>query len=164
MKTLVYGRNEKGAYVCNSDSSGRIYALSQLFLSGEIWGIDAISIEKKGLMERSGQNFGFFPHARIKNIFIQTLENYINFVMSEFKLSGPCKLIVGATNIRGYRITLPQDLRNRTGEEFGDEVVKDNIISTIIIDDPSMRPNEILKPFFKEIWDKCGLEMPNENS
>ena len=47
-----YGRNKYGAYAC-FEQDGKILNLTQLFKSGELWGIDADCIEKTGLMERA---------------------------------------------------------------------------------------------------------------
>jgi hypothetical protein len=53
---LTYGRNSHGAYVCNYYKS-EVLNLTQLFLNGEIWGVNAECIDRIQFKQSTGEDF-----------------------------------------------------------------------------------------------------------
>ena len=151
-----FGRNKYGAYAC-FEKDGKIFNLTQLFKSGELWGIDAYLIDKSRLMERGSVDFGFFPSGAFEKIFVVTLGHYLKFAGDILKLSGPLKFIAGATDVLGYRMIVPYGV----GPGFNGDVVEDHVTFDGIIEDYSKEPHIILRPFFERIWEECGLERPD---
>ncbi len=149
-----YGRNKHGCFVCNRVDSV-IENLTQFFLNGELWGIDAFAIDKERLTSRSGTEFGFFVCNLLEGSFMNTLTNYLKFASETLELKPPLKLVAGATDVKGYKML--------TGDHFnlyGGNVVNDEIIHESIITDYSIHPSDILQPFFTKIWSECGLDRP----
>lgn len=156
-----YGRNKYGAYAC-SEENGKITGLTQLFKSGELWGIDTECIEKNGLMERAKVEFGFFPCFSFERTFVWTLANYLKFVRDTLNLPLPLKFVAGATDVIGYRMTSPSGM-SFGYKKFGGNVVEANIIFNGMIRDYSEEPSVILRPFFEHVWEECGLERPDRD-
>ncbi len=152
-----FGRNKYGAYACYTENE-KILNLTQLFRSGELWGIDAYSIDKNRIMERAGVKFGFFPCGALEQIFVVTLKHYLKFAKEILKLPLPLKFIAGATDVLEYCMVIP----NRIGTDFGGNVVEDDILFEGIIEDYSKDPHIILRPFFEYVWEECGLVRPDE--
>lgn len=147
-----FRRNKYGAYACSSED-GRVINFTQLFKSGELWGIDAHSIEKNRLMERANVDFGFFPFGAFEQIFVMTLDHYLKFARDILKLPIPLKFIAGATDVLGYRMAV-------RGTKVLGNVVEDHITFEGIIEDYLQEPRIILGSFFEHVWEECGLERP----
>jgi hypothetical protein len=58
-------------------------------------------------MQQANVDFGFFPGSYVEKIFYLTLKNYLNLAKETLKLRLPLKLIAGATDVEGYRMTAP---------------------------------------------------------
>jgi hypothetical protein len=153
-----YGRNRYGAYAY-VEVDGKTTNLTQLFKSGELWGIDSVSIEKNLLMQYAKVNFGFFPSVAFEKTFVKTLNNYLKFAKETLRLPPPLKFIAGATNVLGYKMGTEKFAMGT----FPGNVVEQNIIFQAIIDAYSIEPHTILRPFFNQVWEECGLERPDED-
>ena len=151
-----FGRNKYGAYAY-FQREGKILNITQLFKSGELWGIDAYSIEKSRLMERFDVNFGFFPSGAFEKLFVVTMGHYLQFARDILKLSIPLKFVAGATDVLGYKMAA----RIEGGSGLYGDVVEDPITFERIIDDYSQEPQIILRPFFEHVWEECGLKRPD---
>jgi hypothetical protein len=147
-------RNRHGAYVCHHDN-GRILYFTQLFMTGEIWGIDTDCIAKEDLMAQAGVDRGFFPWVSVKKTFEGTLSNYLSFAQRTLQLSLPLTIKAGATKVEGYRMRAPSI-------PWSGSVVDQHITWESIIEDYTMEPHQILRPFFNHVWEECGLERPDQ--
>jgi hypothetical protein len=156
-----YGRNKYGAYVFHEDD-GKISNFTQLFKSGELWGIDAQCIDKKDQMVKV--EFGYFPCVSLEDIFIWTLNNYLKFANDVLEISLPLKFIAGATDVLGYRMTPPPGMNFTGFERFAGNVFEDHIVFNGIIKDYSQKAQTILRPFFEYVWEECGLKRPDKES
>lgn len=152
-----FERNKYGAYVF-FQKDGKIVNFTQLFKSGELWGIDAFAIDKSRLMKAANVKFGFFPCGYLEKIFVITLSHYLKFSKEIIGLPVPLKFIAGATDVLGYNMYIPQTV----GLDFGGPVVEDHIVYEGIIEDYSIDPHIILRPFFEYVWEECGLERPDK--
>ena len=132
------GVNKYGTYNY-SDDSGCIRYLTQLFDTGEIWGINAFSLKR-----------GRFPWADVQSLFSQTLGNYLDFLRKTLRLSPPVAMKAGAANVEGFRVGSQNGI--------GGFVVKDHIEYEAVIDDfESESASRILEPFFAHFLDECHL-------
>ncbi|MFI5330802.1 MAG: hypothetical protein ACHQ2F_07175 [Desulfobaccales bacterium] len=153
----AFGRNKYGAFACIK-RDGEILNLTQLFKSGELWGIDAVSINKNTLMEHWEVDFGFFPSGAFEKLFVLTLSHYLKFAKEILKLPVPLKFTAGATDVLGYRMVVSLGV----GYDFSGGVVLDHITFEGMIEDYSKDPHIILRPFFEHVWEECGLKRPDE--
>lgn len=146
------GRNRYGAFSYDQ-SEGKILCMSQLFKTGELWGIDPFAINAEQLKESSRREFPFFPSALVEEEFAITLTNYLKFAREMLRLKPPLRLIAGATDVKGYRMAMV--------DGFGGEVVDDYIVYGGTIDDLGGEVTALLRPFFNYLWEECGLKRPN---
>lgn len=147
-------RNKHGAYVyCRN--KGRILHLTQVFMTGEIWGIDTDCIDKDAIMAEKHLDGGGFLWDSFKRTFEGTLSNYLSFAQATLQLPLPLTIKAGATNVEGYR------MRTRS-MPWGGRVVDQHITWEGTIEDYAMQPHQILRPFFNHVWDACGLERPDK--
>lgn len=145
------GYNQYGGFVC-SEEDGKVSALTQLFMTGELWGINARLIEKSSLVEYYHTDFAPFPIRFVEEAFACTLTNYLKFATDTLHLSPPFRLIAGATDVRGYRLLY--------GSEIKGNVVDEHISYQVMIDDLNTDPLVLLGPFFNHFWGQCGLDRP----
>lgn len=141
------GRNKYGAYSF-SDEETKITHLSQLFKNKEIWGIDSFCLDKNRIMEWSKVNFGYFPCVDFEQSFYQTLKNYLTFAKNTLNLPLPLKLIAGAIDVEGYRMTPPPGMSFGGFERFAGNVVEQHLIYKTKIENYDEDPSVILIPYF----------------
>lgn len=147
-------RNRHGAFACQQ-VNGEIWSLSQLFKHGELWGIDAFTIDAKRLRETPvGQPF--FAPDYIEDEFCLTLTNYLTFMRETLQLKPPFLMRAGATDVQGYRMAY----RNALGG-IGGNVVDQHILFSDIIHDFDTEVAFVLRPFFEYLWEECGLRRPD---
>ncbi|WP_417913386.1 hypothetical protein [Candidatus Electronema sp. TJ] len=141
--------------------------LSQLFKTGEIWGVDCWTLDRElalrhgnfpYLLHSNPEAMGVFPCATFEEIFIKTLENYLKFANERLQLSLPVKLIVGATDVKGFMMATCYGVSSR----FLGNVVEEHLIKEMIIDNYDTPPRTILRPFFEYVWEECGLTRPDK--
>ena len=155
------GRNKYGAYSF-SNKETIILQLSQLFKNREIWGIDSFCLDKNRLKEWAHVDFGYFQCVDFEQSFYQTLKNYLTFAKDTLSLPLPLKLIAGATDVEGYRMTAPSGMDFVGFDRFGGNVVEQHLIYETKIESYDEDPSAILIPYFKYVWEECGLERPNK--
>ena len=147
------GRNKYGGFVC-CEKDGKITGVSQLFLTGELWGIDAWSIDIDTLKAFAKTNMRFFPSVALEREFASTLTNYLKFANETLHLTPPVRLIAGATDVLGYCMAT-------NTSRFGGNVVDEHIVYEWQVDDLKTDPLVVLRPFFNYFWEQCGLDRPD---
>lgn len=152
-------RNKYGAFTY-SHSDYKALGVTQLFLNNELWGVDTYSIDKKHCMEWAEVDFGYFPSVLLENSFINTLSNYLEFYKNVLNIPLPVKIIVGAIGVEGYRMTPPTNMHFGGYAKFAGRSYIDNIIYEGEITDYESKPSSILRPFFNQVWNECGLDRP----
>lgn len=155
-------RNKYGAFICQIVKD-QVTHFTQLFLNREIWGIDAESIDKNVHMKLAEVNHGYFPCSSFESCFITSMKNYINFYKNVLNIPAPVRFIAGATDVTGFRMTVPYGLLFVSGE-FDGNVVDSNIVFEGVIDSYDKKVEKILRPFFDKVWEECGLERPDKES
>jgi hypothetical protein len=146
------GRNEHGAFVYK-ESSDSIENMTQLFRTGELWGIDASTIDFDYVVAYGRQGCAFLPSVLIETIYTQTLESYLSFLEKSFQLRGRVKLIAGLVGVKDYKIGTNHGVR---GHIHQDTIIYEGTLSLA-----DCCAEDVLSPFFNLIWDKCGLTRPS---
>lgn len=154
------GRNQYGAFTVAHDKE-KVLSVTQVFCNREIWGIDADSIDKKGIMDWMKVDFGYFPCSGIEDWFIQTLSAYLPFCRDTLELPLPLTFIAGATRVKGYKMIAPNGMHFNGIEKFAGRVVDDHILYEGEIADFDSDPKVLLRPFFEKIWEECDLQRPD---
>jgi hypothetical protein len=154
-----YSRNRYGAYSFTEFTStpGVVQTLSQLFRSGEIWGIDAYLPNVDAAKEFAGVDFPYLPTGAIETSLADTLNNYLRVAQVILSMTPPLRLIVGAAGIANYRLAVPRDF---AFGGFAGHIFDDDVIYEAPIRDLSMPPSDILTPFHAKLWDAAGLQRP----
>lgn len=153
------GRNRYGAYVAFEDK-GELWMVTQLLKTGELWGIEALTIEKQIHMARSKVAFGYVPCSAFERVFVSSLTNYLTFAKDVLKLERPLKYLAGLTRVQTFKMAVPQD---RFGALFFGDFLENNIEYSGIIDTYDATPIRTLRPFFDHVWRESGLERPDED-
>jgi len=73
----------------------------------------------------------------------------------------PLKFIVGATKVENYRMAAPNGTSFPGLQKFGGRVVEDHIVYEGTITNFDSDPKVLLRPFFENIWEECGLKRPD---
>lgn len=148
-------RNAFGAIVYTAPLDGALFHLTQLFLTREIWGIDASAVNSdrcaRNLLPGTG---GFIPSAYVERLFTETLANYLPVARDSLNLPLPLRIEAGLTGVRGYPIATEY---SKQGQILGESIVWRGTV-----DSYEQSPIDILYPFFHEIWTKAGVPRPDD--
>jgi len=149
-------RNVFGAIVSWKPAGGELCYFTQLFLTREIWGVDA-RVLNAVLQSELHQEFGglrrnYIATGYIEEYFARALQNYLAFAKRHLKLPPPLQIEAGLVGIKGYAIAI--DDFNVNGSALRD-VIQWQGEATY---DES--PVNILRPFFKRIWANCDVQRP----
>jgi hypothetical protein len=157
-----YVRNRQGA-LAYVGTGTNVVALTQLFLSREIWGIDAHTLSKEHQKQWAGADkAGYFPCSALEQRLIAALESYLNFAKGLLTLPLPLKFIVGCSGIEGYRMTAPSGM-SFGGIEFGGSAVNNDIVYEGQVTSYDIPAHQILRPFFEKVWEDCGVVRPDKD-
>lgn len=152
-RAISFERNRYGAF-SYAQNEGKILEMSQLFKTGELWGIDAFTIDGNRPRGFSQTSFTRFPITAVEEVFAFTLTNFLKFARETLRLNGSIRFIAGATDVKGYEIALRDGWRNGM-------VLDEHIIYEGVIGDLDDRATVILRPFFEYFWEECGLKRPD---
>lgn len=151
-----FDRNIYGGIVFEPREDGKLYNFTQLFLSGEIWGIDAKCVNADCMMDVF--NLGakrYIPGDLVEDSFINALHVYLIFAESHIKLPLPLKIEAGLVGIKDYPIDVSLSFG---GKSLLTEVIWDGELPAYGV--PAW---DILEPLFNAIWANCGLKRNTEN-
>ena len=101
-----FDRNVFGAIVFAHPEDGKLYQFTQLFLSREIWGVDAhiLNADRIRAWLQShvrDDSLRYIANGYIEEFFVKALRNYISFAQSHLQLPPPLKIEAGLVGIRG---------------------------------------------------------------
>jgi hypothetical protein len=140
--------NKYGAVVANSENVARQSSaaqITQVSTFGEIWGIDTRMTVRDGEIR-----FG-------EKTISAALGGYLDFTRDYLSLKPPLTVVVGMTGIEGYGFRHPYDPRQVMFEPPLLPCAQPNIVWQGVINDLSAEPANVLRPFFDQVWDCCGL-------
>jgi hypothetical protein len=150
-------RNNFGAIVHEAPRDGNLYLFTQLFLSREIWGVDARILNSEYQSEIS-QEFKspvkYIASGYIEDQFVNALEKYLFFAKSHLKVELPMRIEAGLVGIKNYSVAVGNNFVE--GKSLRDALHWECDVND---DKPAW---EILGPFFNLIWKTCGIERPAE--
>lgn len=144
-------RNVFGTIIYEMPKDFRLYHFSQLFLSKEIWGIDALCLNAEISKQFSGQDSGYIASAYLEEVFLKITSNYLSFAKSHLKLPLPLRIEAGLFGVKGYSIVTGSN--NWTGNALQDHIAWRGEVT-----DYGLPASEVIEPFFKRVWSKCGVE------
>jgi len=151
-----HDRNAFGAIAYEGTDDARITGLTQMFLSWELWGVDAYAVNATRCREfMGGKSNGFIMSHYVERSFTKTLINYLKFYQKTKPEISELIITAGLTGIKGYPMAVGDHAIR--GHIFNDE-----IIWTAEISDVSTPADKLLAPLFERIWEEAGLSRPQE--
>jgi hypothetical protein len=146
-------RNPFGAIVYDAMGGGKLYHLTQLFLSREIWGVDARCVNATYIRERTkGRHGNFIYSTMVEDVFVEALISYMKAAEAFLQLPLPLLVEAGLVGIKGHSIAAGQSVRG--------EALVDHIVGHYKVESYQTPAHEILRQFFQHMWAKCGVERP----
>jgi hypothetical protein len=157
VRSCGFDRNVFGALVFESPEDKKLFHFTQLFLSREIWGVDAKSVNADCILYRfENQPGAYIANGYVENCFVNALRNYLAFARDHLKLPIPLRVEAGLVGIKGYPITVSSF--NIAGKSLRDSISWQAEVSSY--DKPAW---EILEPFFDRVWDNCGIQRTSQH-
>ncbi len=148
-----YLRNQYGAITCSKESTGKLIATTQLFKSGEIWGIDSSL-----LRHRNDFATYFVPTTVFENGIIRSLNIYLKIAFGRLGYSDLVHFEAGLVNVEGFKLAMPQNyIDNFWGPIFEDISIE----ATIDRNTPETTNNALMK-LFEKVFDSAGMKRPDK--
>lgn len=146
-------RNISGAIVYESPVDGKLYHFTQLFLSRELWGVDAFALNAthcKNFTPRAKS--GYVASTYVERVFMETLGNYLEFAKTILTLPPPLQLEAGLTGVKDYPLAVQHGFQGR--------ILTNHLRWTGTIPSYELSAEDVLKPFFDYMWAECGIVRP----
>ncbi|MEX2642058.1 MAG: hypothetical protein WD270_01300 [Acetobacterales bacterium] len=142
------------------DQSGNCFAWSytQVYRSGEIWGVDTYSIEPDRVSAMLNMKGKLLPIIYVEQMLIRKLDEYKKFMSDTLKIAPPFIWSAGFKDIEDY--ILVYDRKFPAGREFSGPCFERSLDGWGEIAELSIKGSEILEPFFQDIWDSFGVRRP----
>lgn len=148
------GRNKYGAIDILLDTqTNTILSATQIFRNKEIWGIDR-TLLKDGT--EIGSEVSYLPSIAIERVYKSALARYLKTAKERLGLRTPLVMIAGATGVEGFRMAVQNHF-----DQFSPPMVLSNIELSAEINSYDQDPSTILLPFFRRLWEECGLQRPD---
>ena len=143
-------RNKYGAVFWEADSPDATSTLcfTQVFKSGEVWGVSK-------LMQNVSDK-DCIPIKETELLFCTRLPEYVTFLYNQLKIKGSLSVILGLSDVENFRLKHPGFWRSNG------ICLEDEIIYEAVIKGPESAIEDILIPFFENIWDACGATRPRD--
>jgi hypothetical protein len=156
-----FDRNQFGAISSEPLEDGNLYHFTQLFLTREIWGVDARVLNAEHIRKQlqsclQDDSWRYISSGYITEYFVKGLQNYLEFARNKLQLAPLLRVEAGLIGIKGYSITIENS--RIVGKALHDEVVWQGEI--LSYETPAW---DILAPFFDQVWENCGIERPAEH-
>jgi hypothetical protein len=131
--------------------------LSQVFLSGEIWGLNKLLLEPECTQPRTFRIL--WPDTPIA--FEQSLLNYLRFAKESLKLELPVTVVAGLTMTKDAILTRakPKWLAEAPREV---RCFEEKVMHYWEVDDWNIDPGNLLRPLYEAVWDACALKYADE--
>jgi hypothetical protein len=140
-----------GMYEVESSSKDETGAVAFAFFTGEVWSIDTYSL--KPFPERS-------TLPAFEGPLTSALRRYSAF-LSKHGIQPPLRWIAGMDGVAGRDLYLMPP----PGRSFIDPGPQGNCLLDVITEEgqyvPPITPGEALMPFFKKVYDACGVPRPD---
>ncbi len=148
-------RNLYGAIVYDTPKDNRFTNFVQLFLTKEIWAVDAACLNLKtqrNLYQGIGVVLerGVLPTQYFIDIYTEALHNYLSFAQYTLKLPLPLTIRAGAAGMKGYNISV--------GNWLAGKFLKDAVEWESEISNYNTAIDDTLAPFFTKVWKSAGVD------
>jgi hypothetical protein len=149
-----HSRNAFGGIAYSTPIEGRLYHFTQLFLTRELWGVDAFGLNADRCREFAGGNVktGFIMSSYVERMFIETLFNYLQFARDFLRLVPPLHVEAGLVGVKDYPIAVDQGFRGK--------ILEDSVTWQSTINSLETPAHALLRPFFERFWKKAGVPRP----
>jgi len=154
-------RNVYGGIVYDSPRDSTLNHFVQLFLSCEIWAIDALCLNatrSREFRQEHGQPSGpvYIDSGYLTEVFLDALHNYIAFAKNTLQLPLPVKVKAGLVGVKDYQIAVRNSIRGL--------VLQNSIEWETDISSYDVPTHEVATPFFAKVWKVAGVEWTNTDS
>ncbi len=147
-------RNKHGVVALGGNSeSGIAVAVTQLFKNRELWGIDARMLNFEITGNSTSRGGAYIPCIAIEQVYTYTLTHYLKFAQEHLQLELPLHFVAGLTGVEGFKMSVGQGF-------FSGRMIEQNVIYEAEINDYDADVGELLLPFFRHVWEECGIERP----
>ncbi len=158
---LNWDRNIFGAIGSRPEENGKLYHFTQLFLSCELWGVDALVLNADHIRQqlehwgRGSNTYKYIAYDAIERGFSNALQNYLEFAQTRLRIFPPFQIEAGVVGIKGYSLAT-------NSLESGGNALRDTIHWQCEISSLGRPAWEMLADFFERIWGNCGIQRPAE--
>ena len=151
----VRGPDGCGMYGIAAGQDNRALDLAYIFVTGEIWSVDAwlLNLDARAQRERSI----VLPHEYEKSI-VMALRNYVSF-LSHLEIEPPYRWIAGMEDTVSRTFTIP---RQHGGTPIRtDGICVEEHIEVEGVCSSAEDAQRSIRAFFHKIYDSCGVERPD---
>lgn len=148
-------RNVYGGIVYDSPKdNGVLYHFTQLFLTREIWAVDALCLNASRCREFN-QEFQrtldrvYIASGYLTEVFLEALHNYIAFAKNTLRLPLPLQIKAGLVGVKDYRIAI--------GNSICGLVLQDVVEWHTELFSYETATHEIAASFFAKVWKGAGI-------
>lgn len=149
VQSTVRSARQKDGYVTAvvAPNNGRFMAVAvtKLFGTGELWGIDQHLL-------RANENLGgrrVIPSGALRRAFENGLDHYLGFCRSVLQVTGPVRMIAGLEFVDGLPLVLQ-------GDRFSEPSVQHEVHVDAVVSNLATNAASVLAPLYKQLWDACG--------
>lgn len=128
---------------------------TQVSHNGQIFGIETKLLDPTFLKSVGDYEFPYIPSVGLERVCEQALENYLCFMRDKLEVPPPFAMAAGLSNVEGYRLALP----NNT---LVGRMIQRGMSHSVGIENASLPSKVILLPFYRAVWDACGLSRPDD--
>ena len=147
------GRNKHGGFFASHDNE-RIYSITQLMTTKELWGINFYLLDPNFPPRPSGSDKMIYMD-EIKNAYLFTLRNYLQFYLQKLKIKPPFIAKMGLSGIEGFQY-MKTGLDFRQYPNVSGYVHEDTVEYGFEITD-EVFPSDKLELFFDKVTTAAGI-------
>lgn len=146
----LFSYNSYGVIVVEplSHRDASLKASTQVFLNGEIWGINSPLLV-------DNEHGKFVPGMLFERTLRKTLHQYVNFISNSLKIAPPYTVEVGAVGLSKYYIVYDQ-FENALGPIYDNEFRVERILN----DTSETSIDQVLLTIFEELYNLSGYTRP----
>ncbi|HEY8948689.1 MAG TPA: hypothetical protein VIM56_07370 [Rhizomicrobium sp.] len=143
-------RNEDGAAVVTYTGRDRVTSITQVYSSGEIWGVNGTILSERNA-GASGRLL-VLPSVSFEKLYVATLRNYVAAAMNALGRSAPFTVIMGIEGAKGAYITAPGG-ELRPGQYLGPIYKGEYQVSETMSGSDDNSIKAALRTFFNGVFD-----------
>lgn len=142
--------NDFGYIVFDASSNSTTQAISQAFVSGEIWGLNSevFSSAKLGHPE---EKIIYFGAIGVEKAYTRALENFVSIVFEKMKLRSPYIVEIGAVGLRGIYMGAPH---LEFGSHYYGPIREGSLVRRYELQGVTREErHDVLRQFFNDLYD-----------